>query len=84
MIVVGLTGGIGSGKTAATDCFKALGVTIVDADIASRVVVEPGRPALVSISEHFGDHLLQADGSLDRAQLRSKIFYDPAAKTLLP
>ncbi|MFT5577845.1 MAG: dephospho-CoA kinase [Paraglaciecola psychrophila] len=83
MIVVGLTGGIGSGKTAATDCFKALGVTIVDADIASRVVVEPGRPALVSIAEHFGDHLLQADGSLDRAQLRSKIFSDPAAKTWL-
>jgi len=83
MFVVGLTGGIGSGKTAATDCFKSLGITIVDADIASRVVVEPGREALNRIAEHFGNDFLQADGGLDRAQLRSKIFADPEAKTWL-
>jgi len=83
MFVVGLTGGIGSGKTAATDCFKTLGIAIVDADIASRVVVEPGREALLRIAEHFGSNFLQADGGLDRAQLRGKIFSDPEAKAWL-
>ncbi len=72
--VVGLTGGIGSGKTAVSDRFHALGISIVDADIAARVVVEPGKPALREIQEHFGAAILQSDGSLDRAALREKVF----------
>ncbi len=76
MFIVGLTGGIGSGKSAVSDLFATLGVTIVDADIISRVVVAPGRPALQKIAEHFGSEILQADGTLDRAQLRKLIFAD--------
>lgn len=74
--VVGLTGGIGSGKTAVSDRFHALGINIVDADIAARVVVEPGKPALQEIQKHFGAAIIQADGSLDRAILREKVFKD--------
>lgn len=83
MFVVGLTGGIGSGKSAASDRFEQLGIKIVDADIASRVVVAPGKPALAHIAEHFGDEVLLADGSLNRAYLRQKIFSDPADKQWL-
>lgn len=83
MFVVGITGGIGSGKTAATERFAALGITIVDADIASRIVVEPGAPALQKIAEHFGAHILLDDGSLNRAELRKTIFADPAEKVWL-
>ena len=75
--VVGLTGGIGSGKSAAADRFAELNITVVDADIASRAVVEPGMPALLSIEEHFGSDILQVDGYLDRTQLRHKVFADP-------
>ena len=77
MFVVGLTGGIGSGKTAVSDRFAALGIAIVDADVASRVVVEPGRPALVDIAEHFGAEVIDAGGALDRAALRTRVFSDP-------
>lgn len=83
MFVVGVTGGIGSGKTVATDRFAALGITIVDADVASRTVVEPGSSALQKISEHFGSQILQRDGSLDRAALRHIIFSDVAEKSWL-
>jgi dephospho-CoA kinase len=76
MRVVGLTGGIGSGKTAVSDHFEHLGITVVDADLASRQVVEPGTPALAAIAEHFGPEILQADGALDRAALRARIFAD--------
>lgn len=79
MFVVGLTGGIGSGKTAATDYLTTLGVTIVDADLASRVVVEPGKPALKAIAERFGDHVIAEDGALDRRALRKIVFADPDA-----
>ncbi|MGB2248023.1 MAG: dephospho-CoA kinase [Alcanivorax sediminis] len=79
MFVVGLTGGIGSGKTAATDYLARLGITIVDADLASRVVVEPGKPALKAIAERFGDHVIAEDGTLDRRALREIVFADPAA-----
>ncbi len=80
MRVVGLTGGIGSGKTAVADHFQRLGITVVDADLASRQVVEPGQPALAAIAEHFGQAILQADGTLDRAALRERIFQDPAER----
>ena len=71
---VGITGGIGSGKSAVSDRFAQHGITIVDADVASRVVVEPGRPALTRIAEHFGAELITSSGTLDRALLRSKVF----------
>ena len=74
--IVGVTGGIGSGKSAATDHFASLGITIVDADLASRIIVEPGRPALTAIAEHFGPEVLQSDGQLDRAALRQRVFAD--------
>ena len=74
--IVGLTGGIGSGKTAVSDCFANLGVTIVDADVASRVVVAPGRPALQKIEDHFGPQLIDVRGELKRAELRKIIFAD--------
>jgi dephospho-CoA kinase len=72
--ILGLTGGIGSGKSAAAEHFIDLGVHVIDADHAARWVVEPGRPALAKISEHFGLGVLQADGTLDRAALRKLIF----------
>lgn len=75
--VVGLTGGIGSGKSAAADIFRALGITVVDADTLSREVVEPGQPALEAIAEHFGSDVINADGGLDRAAMRSRVFADP-------
>lgn len=73
-MLVGLTGGIGSGKSAAADRFAELGIDVVDADLASRAVVEPGMPALLKITEHFGEQLLLTNGTLDRAKLRSIVF----------
>ena len=83
MFVVGITGGIGSGKTTATDHFAQLGIDIIDADVASRVVVEPGTPALRAIAEHFGASILLADGQLDRAALRQRIFANHEEKLWL-
>ncbi|MBC9252218.1 dephospho-CoA kinase [Pseudomonas alcaligenes] len=74
--ILGLTGGIGSGKSAVAQHFIDLGVHLVDADHAARWVVEPGRPALAQIAERFGPQVLQADGSLNRAALRQLIFQD--------
>ncbi len=82
-MIVGLTGGIGSGKTAVSDRFAACEIKIVDADVASRVVVEQGRPALLQIAEHFGADILQEDGTLDRARLRKKIFATPSERRWL-
>ncbi|WP_219266837.1 dephospho-CoA kinase [Pseudomonas sp. Xaverov 259] len=81
--ILGLTGGIGSGKSAAAQHFIDLGIDLVDADHAARWVVEPGRPALARIAEHFGAGVLQADGQLDRAALRKLIFEDPEERRWL-
>lgn len=81
--ILGLTGGIGSGKSAAAQCFIDLGVHLVDADHAARWVVEPGRPALAQIAEHFGAGVLQADGTLNRSALRELIFKDPQQRVWL-
>lgn len=81
--IVGLTGGIGSGKTAASDWFQARGITVVDADVVSRQVVEPGTPALAAIRDHFGAQVLRADGSLDRAALRAIVFSAPEQRRWL-
>ena len=73
-MIIGLTGGIGSGKTAVSDCFAALGIDIVDADLASRVVVQKGKPCLFEIAQHFGEDILTNEAELDRAKLREIIF----------
>lgn len=81
--VLGLTGGIGSGKSAVAEEFGRLGVHWVDADHAARWVVEPGKPALGLIAERFGETALAADGSLDRAVLRDLVFRDPEQRKWL-
>ncbi|WP_437882489.1 dephospho-CoA kinase [Pseudomonas sp. LRF_L74] len=81
--ILGLTGGIGSGKSAAAQHFIELGVHLIDADQAARWVVEPGRPALARIAEHFGADVLLADGQLDRATLRQRIFKNPGERQWL-
>ncbi len=73
---VGVTGGIGSGKTALTDRLASHGITIVDADLVAREVVAPGSEALALIAERHGENILQDDGSLDRAALRRIVFAD--------
>ena len=78
--ILGLTGGIGSGKSAVAQHFIDLGVHLVDADQAARWVVEPGRPALARIVERFGPQVLQAEGTLDRAALRQRVFQDEAQR----
>lgn len=83
MFIVGLTGGIGSGKSAASDYFQSLGVPIVDADVVAREVVEPGQPALNLIAEHFGQDILTTDQNLDRTKLRQKIFENSSEKKWL-
>ncbi|MGR6981875.1 dephospho-CoA kinase [Testudinibacter sp. P27/CKL/0425] len=76
--IIGLTGGIGSGKSTIAAMFAEHGVPIVDADIVAREVVEKGSPLLAQIAEHFGEHLLTNDGELDRAGLRQIVFNEPA------
>ncbi|EMF0924450.1 dephospho-CoA kinase [Klebsiella aerogenes] len=71
---VALTGGIGSGKSTVADEFAHLGVTVIDADIIARQVVEPGTPALLAIAERFGPEMINDDGSLNRRRLRESIF----------
>jgi len=83
MTVVGLTGGIGSGKSTVARLFGALGVHWVDADDVAREVVEPGTPALERIAEHFGQDILLPDGALDRAALRRIVFDAPEERTWL-
>lgn len=82
-VVIGLTGGIGSGKTTVANIFADLGIDIIDADIAARKVVEPNSSALTQISQHFGLQFIQADGTLNRPLLRSKIFSNEQDKLWL-
>ena len=81
--VIGLTGGIGSGKSTVARMFGALGVHWVDADDVARQVVEPGTQALRAIADHFGESILQDNGELDRAALRQKVFEDPEQRRWL-
>lgn len=81
--VVAITGGIASGKSAVCALFESLGITVADADVAARLIVAPGQPALAEIVARFGPLMLLADGSLDRARLRQRIFSDASAKTEL-
>lgn len=80
MIRIGLTGGIGSGKSAVTDRFRRLGVPVIDADIITRELVIPGSPALHMIVERFGETVTEPTGQLDRKALRKIIFEDKLAR----
>jgi len=81
--VVGVTGGIGSGKTTVTDCFAELGIVIADADEASRKIVEPGQPALKAIASYFGHDVLDETGHLNRKKLREIVFNDVSKRKAL-
>jgi dephospho-CoA kinase len=82
-LIVGLTGGIGSGKTTVANIFAGYGIALVDADIVAREVVAPGQPALAAIAAHFGAQYLTAEGQLNRPALRTLVFSDANAKTWL-
>jgi dephospho-CoA kinase len=77
---VGLTGGIGCGKTTVGELFTELNVPVIDADGIAHHLVEPGQPALVAIRKAFGDEILKPDGSLNRAELRERVFSNPKQK----
>lgn len=79
MYVVGLTGGIGSGKSTVANIFSELGIQIVDADLSARAVVTPSSPALKKIAEQFGANVILTNGHLDRKALRAKVFSDEQA-----
>jgi len=83
VLIIGLTGGIASGKSSVAKQFAALSVPIIDTDQIARELVIPGQVALREIVEHFGAHVLQADGQLDRAWLRQRIFSDAQARAAL-
>lgn len=83
MFTVGLTGGIGSGKSMVADCFAGHGVPVIDTDVIARDLTAPGSVALAQIRVDFGDAVMAADGSLDRAALRGRVFADAAARRRL-
>jgi dephospho-CoA kinase len=83
LLRIGLTGGIGSGKTAASDHLARLGAEVIDTDLLSRELVEPGQPALEEIVAAFGPRVLTADGHLDRPRLGRLIFNNPDARQRL-
>lgn len=82
-LLVALTGGIASGKTAVSDGLARLGATIIDTDLIAREVVAPGTPGLDRIRERFGSEVLNPDGSLNRAELRRRVFSNPRDRTML-
>lgn len=80
---IGLTGGIGSGKSTVADLFAAKGVTIIDTDVIAHSLTAAGGAAMAAIKEQFGTDFLTPDGALDRARMRATIFSDPTAKNQL-
>ncbi len=83
MFKVGLTGGIGSGKSSAVRYFRSLGIVVLDADQIAHQVVQPGQPALQKIEQEFGEAALDESGGLDRSWMRERVFTDPEAKDRL-
>lgn len=81
--VIGLTGGIGSGKSAAADEFARLGATLVDTDAIARVLTAPGGAAIDAVRAAFGDACIDASGAMDRAKVRARVFADPSARRRL-
>lgn len=82
-LVVGLTGGVASGKSAVSECFRKLGVPVIDADALGREVVKPGSPALKEVVRQFGRDVLNPDGTLDRRQMRRLIFANEGTRRKL-
>jgi dephospho-CoA kinase len=83
MLRIGLTGGIASGKSAASDCFASLGVPVIDTDLISRELVQPDTEGLQEVIENFGDGVLDETGKLDRARLRAIVFASDDKRQLL-
>lgn len=83
VLIVGLTGGIGAGKSTVAEMLAARGAVIVDADVVARAVVEPGRPALRRIAERFGEEVIDETGRLDRQRLAAVAFADDDSRTAL-
>lgn len=83
MKIFGLTGGIGSGKTTVSDHFKSFNVPVIDTDVISRQVVEPGSPCLNKIASHFDENILLENGELNRAALRKIVFENHEEKNWL-
>jgi dephospho-CoA kinase len=83
MLVIGLTGGIGSGKSTVAELFQRHGIDVIDADLISREVVEPPEPALQAIATHFGQQILDEEGRLRRSALRKLVFSDQAQRQWL-
>lgn len=83
MLVIGLTGGIGSGKSTVADALAARGAGVIDTDVIARELTEPGQPALAEIAATFGADLIGPDGRLDRDALRTQVFSDPKSRTRL-
>ncbi len=83
MFLVGLTGGIATGKSTVAAILRDLGVPVLDADQAARRVVEPGEPALLALRAAFGEEILDSSGALNRAAMRQRIIADPEAKSTL-
>jgi dephospho-CoA kinase len=83
MYVVGLTGGIGSGKSTVSESFARLGIEVIDADQLAREAVATGSPALAEIASHFGQSIINSEGSLNRRALRAIVFADEAERRWL-
>lgn len=82
-MIIAMTGGVASGKSAVTRRFEALGVHVHDADVAAREVIEPGTPGLAAVIDAFGTNVLDASGRLDRPTMRQRVFADPGARHVL-
>ena len=82
-LLVGLTGGLATGKSTVSDILRRLGCVVLDADLLAREVVEPGQPALAAIAREFGAEVLQPDGALDRKRLGAVVFADPERRRRL-
>ena len=83
MYLVGLTGGMGSGKSTVAELLASHGARIIDADVVAREIVEPGEPALAELADHFGADILDAHGRLDRAELARRAFVDGDSRARL-
>ena len=83
MLIIGLTGGIGSGKSTVAELFRELGSPIYDADVEARRLVEPGQPALQRLAHGFGAEIFHHDGTLDRTKLRALVFSDTGQRRRL-
>jgi len=82
-LLVGLTGGLATGKSTVSDILRSLGCVVLDADVLAREVVEPGQPALATIAQEFGPEVLRPDGTLDRKRLGAIVFADPERRRRL-